>query len=160
MAENEPKHEQFLKKAQLWLAVLVGVVTFAVGAYNAKNLFFSKKGPGQVSIEVRSQNGGAAVPRASLEITKAQGGVVASGDTGSDGKFEQKQIEPGNYMLRVTKASFEQETLLFTVDPGTTARLTVKLKPSSSSIRSTVEDVGSSWLKKFSPSDTNTTKTP
>lgn len=35
--------EGFLKRTQVWIAILAGLVTFIVGAYNAKNIFFPKK---------------------------------------------------------------------------------------------------------------------
>ena len=43
MSDNESKG--FLKQAQVWVAILAGLVTFIVGAYNTKNIFFSKKEP-------------------------------------------------------------------------------------------------------------------
>lgn len=32
-----------LQRAQLWIALLAGTVTFIVGAYQTKNIFFPKK---------------------------------------------------------------------------------------------------------------------
>ena len=145
MSADESKHEQVLKKMQLILGVGVGVITLAVGGYNAKNLFFSKKGPGAVSIHVRAD--GRAVPQASLQISKVQGGVVATSQTGTDGEYEKKGLEPGNYSLQVSKAGFQPESLFFTVDPGQSAELNLALKAPSSSIRSALEEVGASWIK-------------
>ena len=48
--------DQKLKRVQLWIAVLAGMATFVVGAYNIKNIFFSKKAaeaPEPVVVKVR-----------------------------------------------------------------------------------------------------------
>ena len=43
MSESESEHDKFLKRVHLWIAIVGGVITISIGAYNAKNLFFSKK---------------------------------------------------------------------------------------------------------------------
>ena len=148
MSENESKHDKVLKRTQMWVAVLAGFCTLVVGAYNAKNIFFTKKGPGEVHIEVRADNG-QVVPQASIEIAKAQGGVVASADTRADGTYEKKGLDPGNYSLKIIKPNFQPESVFFSVEPAQTAELNIRLKPASSSIRSAVEEVGASWLKQI-----------
>ena len=35
--------DKTLQKIQLWVAILAGTVTFIVGAYQTKNIFFPKK---------------------------------------------------------------------------------------------------------------------
>ena len=35
--------EKILQRTQVWVAILAGIVTFIVGAYNTKNIFFPKK---------------------------------------------------------------------------------------------------------------------
>ena len=35
--------EKILQRAQVWVAILAGTVTFIIGAYNTKNIFFPKK---------------------------------------------------------------------------------------------------------------------
>jgi predicted unusual protein kinase regulating ubiquinone biosynthesis (AarF/ABC1/UbiB family) len=51
MSEAADKHDQFLKKVNLWVAVLAGLTTLIVGAYNVKNIFFTKKKPEPVKVE-------------------------------------------------------------------------------------------------------------
>ncbi len=148
MAPEETKHELAMKKLQMLLGILVGVVTLVVGVYNAKNLVFAKKGPGAVRVEVLAQNG-QPVPHASLEVAKVQGGTVASAETGPDGKFSRQGLGEGNYNLKIAKAGFQPESLFFSFEPGGTAELNVKLKPASSSIQSAVEEVGASWIKQI-----------
>ncbi len=161
MSESESKHEQLLKRAQLWIAVLVGVVTLAVGLYNAKNLFLTKKGPGGVTVAVRAANNGQPVPRATVELSTLQGGVVASAETGADGAYGRQGLDPGSYTLKVAKAGFDPATLVVTVEPAHTAELTVRLAASSSQIGSAVEEVGASWIKKLgTPQSSSDHKTP
>ncbi len=148
MADGETKHEKILKRTQLWLAVLAGLVTFIIGAYNIKNVVFAKKGPGTVAIAVQAENG-QPIPKATIEITKVQGGVVSSSNTGADGKYEPQKLEPGNYSLKATKTNFQPENLFFAIEPGHTTQLDLKLKPTSASIRSAVEEVGANWIKEF-----------
>ena len=135
-----------IQKIQVAIGIAVGLVTLVVGVTNAKNLLFSKKGPGAVSIQVRAD--GKPAP-AAVQITKVQGGLVANAQTGNDGSYEKKPLEPGNYGLKVEKAGYQPETLLFAVEPGQTAELTVALKPAAGSIRSALEETSASWIKQL-----------
>lgn len=148
MGADESRNEQVLKKLQLILGIAVGIVTLAVGAYNAKKIFFSPQGPGAVSVQVRSE--GRAVPQASVQIAKVQGGIVATSETGADGAYSKKGLEPGNYSLQVSKAGLQPEKLFFSVEPGQTAELNLALEAPPSSIRSALEEAGASWIKKKS----------
>ena len=38
-----PLPDNKLQRIQLWVAIMAGVATFIVAAYNIKNIFFSKK---------------------------------------------------------------------------------------------------------------------
>lgn len=55
MTEPLKKEEQILKKANLWIAVLAGLTTLIVGAYNIKNIFF-KKEPAPVKVVERDSS--------------------------------------------------------------------------------------------------------
>ena len=147
MSAEESKHDEKLKRIQLMIGIGVGLVTLVVGLTNAKSLLFSKKGPGSVSIQVRAE--GKPVPQAAVQIEKVQGGVVATAETGTDGSYSKKGLEPANYSLKVSKAGFDPQSLFFTIDPGQGAELNVALNPTHGSIRSTLEEVGSSWIKEI-----------
>jgi hypothetical protein len=56
MSEKTIKQEELLKKIHLWVAVLAALTTFIVGAYNVKNIFFTKKQPEPVRVERNSSN--------------------------------------------------------------------------------------------------------
>ena len=146
MNDHESKHDKVLKRFQLWVAVLAGIITLSIGLYNAKNLFLTEKRPGNLALEVRAEDGRGA-SGASVEIMRAQGAVVVSSKTDAQGNYDRSELEPGNYTVKVSKAGFESETVFFTVEPGRTAELEIKLKPASSAIRNTVEEIGASWIK-------------
>lgn len=148
MGMEETTHDLIFKRIQLAIAILAGIATLAVGAYNVKHTFFVKTGPGNVSVQVRTDTGQPA-QQAAIEISRAQGGVVSTTETGSEGTYVRKGLEPGNYTLKAGKSGFQSEMLVFTIEPGQTAELKLTLKASPSSIRSAMEEVGASWIKDF-----------
>jgi len=134
------------KRLQLTIAILAGIATLAVGVYNVKHTLFAKQGPGNVSVQIRTDKGQPA-QQAAIEISKTQGGVVSTTETGSEGAYARKGLEPGNYTLKAGKSGFQSEMLVFTIEPGQTVELTLTLKASSNPIRSAMEEVGASWIK-------------
>lgn len=143
---SDEKRDRTMQRIQMAIGIGVGLVTLVVGVYNAKSLLFARKGPGAVAIQVRAESG-QPLADAAVEISKVQGGVVASAETSPQGRYQKKGIEPGNYALQVARAGYQPQTLFFTVDPAQSSELTVAMKPSSASIRSALEEVGASWLK-------------
>jgi hypothetical protein len=157
MMDKESKNDNNLKRFQLSIAILASVVTLSLGLYNAKKIFFSENGPGKLSLEVRALNE-SVISGAAVEIKQAQGSILTSSKTDGAGFFELSDINPGSYTLKASKGGFESETILFTIEPGRTAELEVKLKPASSSIRTTVEELGASWLKTLASPKANSEK--
>lgn len=135
-----------LKRIQVTIAILAGMTTLAVGVSNVKHTVFAKHGPGNVIVQVRTETG-QPVRQAAIEITKAQGGVVSTAETGSEGTYAKNELEPGTYTLKADKHGFQSNMLVFTIEPGQTVELTLTLAASSSSIRSAMEEVGASWIK-------------
>jgi len=147
MGVEETKHDLMLRRVQVTIAILVGMVTLAVGLYNVKHTILGKKGAGNVSVHVRTDNGQPA-PQATIEISRAQGGVVANAETGSDGTYAKKGLALGNYTVKAGKGGFQSDMLVFAIEPSETAELNLTLKASASSpIQSAVEEVGASWIK-------------
>ena len=94
MGAEETKHDVRLKRVQVTIAILAGMATLAVGVYNIKHTIFGKKGAGNVSLHVRTDKGQPA-QQATIEMSRAQGGVVATVETGSDGTYAKKGLAPG-----------------------------------------------------------------
>ena len=174
MAE-ETKHDLFLKRIQITIAILAGVTTLILGVYNVKRNVFSKVGAGEISLKVRSESG-QGINEAEAELYNGQNAIVAASDTDSKGLFEKKGLEAGSYILKIKAKGYEPEAVTVQVDSGKVTDLAIALRaiptPSTSlsspqpaagttaqpsnKIKSTLEDVGASWLKKLAASDTKT----
>ncbi len=146
MSADENKQDQFLKKAQLWIAVLVGTITLAVGIYNAKSLFFSKKGPGGVSVSVKTQQS-QPVAQARVELFSAANAVVVSSSTDAQGEFQKKGLAPGNYSLKITATGYETAVAAIAVQPEETAQFNIVLQSTGSPVKSAIEEVGAGWIR-------------
>ncbi len=146
MGVEETKHDLRLKRVQVTVAILAGTVTLAVGLYNLKHTMFGKKGAGSVRVHVRTDKNQPA-SKATIEISMAQGGVVASAETGSDGTYAKNGLAPGNYTVKTGRSGFQPDMVVFAVEPGETAELNLTLKSASNPIQSAVEEVGASWIK-------------
>lgn len=72
MGDAESKHDKFLKRIHLWVAILGGVVTLAIGIYNFKNIFFPEKASNPPAVEAQTQS----VPRTAANFSAK----AASGD--------------------------------------------------------------------------------
>ena len=55
MDEGYTHKEQSLKRFQLWLAIIVGIISFVVAAHNFKNIYFNKKSPDQATVQPAAQ---------------------------------------------------------------------------------------------------------
>ncbi len=146
MEDKENKHDLLMKRAQVLIAILVGVVTLLVGVYNAKNTIFAKKGQGAVSVLVQSSKR-QPVAGASVELLNSQNARISMAQTDLDGKFEKEKLEAGNYSLKISKSGFETEITTIAVDPGRTTDFSLILRANGSPMQSAIEEVGASWIK-------------
>lgn len=128
------------------IAILAGLATLAVGLYNVKHTILGNKGEGTVRLRVRTDSG-QPVRQAAIEISKAQGGVMANAETGPDGSYAKKGLTPGNYTVKAGKSGFQSDMQVFAIEPGETTELNLNLNASSETIRSALEEVGASWIK-------------
>lgn len=75
MGDTESRHDKFLKRIHLWVAILGGVVTLAIGIYNFKNIFFPNKISNPPAAETQTQN----APRTAAHFSaKAASGEALS----------------------------------------------------------------------------------
>lgn len=149
MSDPETQQERFLKRAQMWLAILVGVVTLIVGVYNVKNAFFSQKGPGGLSITVRSAQGNNPVPQARVELLGAGNTLVASSLTDDRGEYHKDDVESGNYSVKVSRAGFETDVVAVSVQPKKMGRFNLTLRPTGSPVKAAIEEVGAGWIREL-----------
>ena len=158
MAAEETKHDLFLKRAQVTVAILAGVATLILGVYNVKKTVFSEKGPGTLLLTVRSDKG-PAVAGARVELFTAENALVTADETSRDGKFTQNDLEAGSYQAKLTRVGFEPLIVTVRVKPKKTSEIEIILRAaaqsaaSSDPIQSAFQEVGASWIKKLGKTD-------
>lgn len=177
---EETRHDLWLKRVNTWIAILGGSVASLAGAYNFYPSVFPAA-PGDISAVVRSQ-GGAPVSRAHVELLTAQNVLLGTSETNRDGRFLKKDLEPGSYVLKVTRGGFEPQVATVSVASKKTTDLELVLRsrnrtqvaanpqasatpqspahpqavsnpePQGSPLRSALEEAGASWIKSFAKS--------
>jgi hypothetical protein len=163
MGAEETRHDLWLKRINTWIGILGGSVASVAGAYNFLPSFFPAV-PGDIAAVVREQ-GGAPVPRAHVELLTSQNVLLATSETDRDGRYEKKDLEPGSYILKVSRAAFEPQIAKVSVASKKTTDLELVLRsrtraqapPSrqaastpqahDSPIRSALEETGAAWIK-------------
>ena len=162
---EETRHDLWLKRINTWIAILGGSVASLAGAYNFSPAFFPAA-PGDMSAVVRAQSG-APVSRAHVELLTAQNVLLGASETDRDGRYVKKDLEPGGYILKVSRRGFEPQVATVNVTSKKTTDLELVLRfrsrtqaPASpqaaaspqaqdSTLRSALEETGASWIKSF-----------
>jgi Carboxypeptidase regulatory-like domain len=170
MAE-ETRHDLWLKRINTWIAILGGSVASVAGAYNFYPSFFPAA-PGHISAVVRAESG-APVSRAHVELLTSQSVLLGSSETDRDGRYVKKELEPGSYVVKVSRGGFEPQVATVSVASKKTSDLELVLRsrsriqaaanpqvpaspqavtspqPQGSAIRSALEETGASLIKSF-----------
>ena len=157
MGEN--RHDLWAKRINTWIGILGGSVAFVVGAHN-----FLPPDPGEIAAVVREQ-GGAPVPHAHVELLTSQNVLLGASETDRSGRYAKKDLEPGSYILKVSRAAFEPQVAKVSVASKKTTDLELVLRfrsraqappsPQAAStsqaqgntIRSAIEETGATWIK-------------
>ena len=161
----ETRHDLWLKRINTWIGILGGSFASVVGAYN-----FFPSAPGDIAAVVREQ-GGAPVSRAHVELLTSQNVLLGTSETDRRGRYFKKDLEPGSYILKVSRVAFEPEVATVSVASKKTTDLELVLKSRNrgqvstrteaastspahgNAIRSALEETGASWIKNFSKSE-------
>ncbi len=147
MGIEETKHDLLLKRIQITIGILSGIVALSVGLYNVKKSFFSENGPGEIVVQVKAATG-QALPKARVELYNSQNTMISASETNSQGRYV-KKIDAGSYSVKVSLPGFQMELMSTQVSPGKTTDLNVVLKlQAGSKIFSALEETGASWIKK------------
>jgi len=162
---EETRHDLWLKRINTWIAILGGSVASLAGAYNFSPAFFPAA-PGDMSAVVRAQSG-APVSRAHVELLTSQNVLLGTSETDRDGRYVKKDLEPGSYILKVSRGGFEPQVAPVSVTSKKTTDLELVLRSrsrtqapaspqaaaspqaQSSTLRSALEETGASWIKSF-----------
>jgi hypothetical protein len=168
MGAEETRHDLWLKRINTWIGILGGSVASIAGAYNFLPSFFPAA-PGDIAAIVREQ-GGAVVPRAQVELLTSQNVLLGTSETDRDGRYVKKDLEPGSYILKVSRAAFEPQVAKVSVASKKTTDLELVLRlrsraqappsPQAASasqaqgnaIRSALEETGAAWIKNLGKS--------
>jgi hypothetical protein len=152
MAE-ETKHDVLMKRIQVVITILGGLMALIVGISNFKNNVFADRAPGNLTVSVRSDKGRTVA--AHLELYDSQNAVTASSQIPSSGAYSIKDLAAGSYMIKVTSGGHEPQAATIKVDAKKTTHIDMILrslnntKVAGSPIVSALEDVGASWIKKL-----------
>jgi Carboxypeptidase regulatory-like domain len=159
MGAEETRHDLWLKRLNTWIGIIAASLASVGGAYS-----FMPRAPGEIAAVVREQ-GGAPVPRAHVELLTSENVLLGASETDRRGRFVKKDLEPGSYILKVSRAAFEPQVakvsvaskkttdLEFVMRSRNHAQAPTDLQAASTSlvqgnaIRSAIEDTGAAWIK-------------
>ena len=159
MGAEESRHDLWTKRINTWIGILGGSVAVVVGSYN-----FLPHSPGEIAAVVREQ-GGAPVPHAHVELLTSQNVLLGASETDRSGRYAKKGLEPGSYILKVSRAAFEPQVTTVSVVSKKTTDLELLLRSRSRTqastspqavrpsltqgdpIRSALEETGASFIK-------------
>jgi hypothetical protein len=123
---EETRYDLWLKRLNTWIAILGGSVASAAGVYNFYPSFFPAA-PGNISAVVRA-HGGAPVSRAHVELLTSENILLGASDTDRDGRYVKKDVEPGSYLLKVSRGGFEPQLAKVSVASKKTTDLELVLR--------------------------------
>jgi hypothetical protein len=162
----ENRHDLWLKRINTWIGIFAGSVASVAGAYNFVPSFFPAASGGIAAV-VREQ-GGTPIPRAHVELLSSQNVLLGTSETDREGRYVKKDLEPGSYILKVSRGAFEPQLAKVSVASKKTTDLELVLRsrsrahlptspqaasasqPQGNAIRSALEETGAAWIKDLS----------
>ena len=159
----ENRHDLWIKRINTWIGIFAGSVASVAGAYNFLPSVFPAP-PGDIAAVVREQHG-APIPRARVELLSSQNVLLGASETDRDGRYVKKDLEPGRYILKVSRGAFEPQVAEVSVASKKTTDLELVLRsrsraqlptspragsisqPQGNAIRSALEETGAAWIK-------------
>jgi hypothetical protein len=159
MGAEETRHDLWLKRLNTWIGIIAASLASVGGAYS-----FMPRAPGEIAAVVLEQ-GGAPVPRAHVELLTSENVLLGASETDRRGRYVKKDLEPGSYILKVSRAAFEPQVAKVSVASKKTTDLEFVMRSRShaqaptdfqaastslvqgNAIRSAIEDTGAAWIK-------------
>jgi len=99
----EGRHDLWLNRINTWIGIIGGSLASVLGAYS-----FFPTAPGEIAAVVRQQSG-APLPRAHVELLTSDNVLLGTSETDRSGRYTKKDLEPGSYVLKVSRAAFEPQ---------------------------------------------------
>jgi hypothetical protein len=155
----EGRHDLWLNRINTWIGIIGGSLASVLGAYS-----FFPTAPGEIAAVVRQQSG-APLPRAHVELLTSDNILLGTSETDRSGRYIKKDLEPGSYVLKVSRAAFEPQVAKVSVASKKKTDLELVLRsrslaqaqtrpqaastaqPQGDAIRSALEEAGASWIK-------------
>jgi Carboxypeptidase regulatory-like domain len=159
MGAEETRHDLWLKRLNTWIGIIAASLASVGGAYS-----FMPRAPGEIAAVVR-EPGGAPVPRAHVELLTSENVLLGTSETDRRGRYVKKDLKPGSYILKVSRAAFEPQVVKVSVASKKTTDLEFVMRSRShaqtptdlqaastslvqgNAIRSAIEDTGAAWIK-------------
>ncbi len=159
MGAEEARHDLWLKRLNTWIGIIAASLASVGGAYS-----FMPRAPGEIAAVVREQGGGP-LPRAHVELLTSENVLLGASETDRRGRYVKKDLEPGSYILKVSRAAFEPQVAKVSVASKKTTELEFVMRSRShaqaptdlqaastslvqgNAIRSAIEDTGAAWIK-------------
>ena len=168
MPAEETKHDLFLKRAQVTVAILAGLATLILSVYNVKKSVFTDNLPGSVALTVKTDNG-RLLRGAYVQLFNSQNVLINAAETRGSGEYGYKDILPGSYIVKISKDGFEPAMMTAQIDSKKTTSLDFILKalsrpaggqasPVSNPLKAALEDAGASWIRKVAGKYTESEK--
>ena len=104
---DETRHDLWLKRINTWIAIVGGSIASIVGTYNFLPSFFPPA-RGDIAAIVREQ-GGAPVARTHVDLLTSENVLLGTSETDRNGRYVKKDLEPGSYILKVSRKAFEPQ---------------------------------------------------
>jgi hypothetical protein len=170
MGAEETRHDLWLKRINTWIAIVGGAIASVAGTYNFLPSF-STPTPGDIAAIVRAQDG-APVAHAHVELLTSENVLLGTSETDRNGRYVKKELEPGSYILKVSRKAFEPQAAKVSVASKKTTDLELVLRsrsrpqataapapqtasasqPEGNAIRSAVEETGAAWIRSLGKS--------
>jgi hypothetical protein len=163
MGAEENRHDLWLKRINTWIGIVGGAIASIAAAYNFLPSILPAA-PGDIAAVVREQ-GGAPIARAHVELLSSQNLLIGASETDRHGRYVKTNLEPGSYILKVSRGTFEPHVAKVSVaskkttdlelvlrsrsrvQPITNPQTAERSQPQENAIRSALEQAGAAWIK-------------
>lgn len=138
---NPPKLQtSHLHAANLFVALLAGIVSVTGGIYSLKTNMFGGGDRGSLQGIVLDDRIAKPLKLASVEVADAEGAVVNTAITDDKGYYRIKEIKTGNYVVTFKAPLHRSETKNIKIEKGLASSLYVDLVPETSQPAVTVPE--------------------
>jgi Carboxypeptidase regulatory-like domain/Peptidase family M1 domain len=122
--------------------LLVALSLFIASTFIPLTIVFTQTQAGILSGTVKDQNG-AVVPNAAISVRSESSGQIRNASTDREGRFRVDRLEPGSYVVSVSRDGFKTNERSIVIENGKTATIEFKLEIAEVRAQTTVDTKGS-----------------